>query len=100
MKTRVEVSTQVADFVRTLAPEPRKRLRKALRSLADEEGDIRALEAELDGFWRLRVGRYRVVFHYTMVASERLVRCDYAERRALVYEAFAEQLAETFREQR
>ena len=36
MKTKVELDLQVADFVRALAPEPRKRLREALRSAIRE----------------------------------------------------------------
>jgi uncharacterized membrane protein len=31
MKIRVELDPQVADFVRALAPEPRKRLREGLK---------------------------------------------------------------------
>jgi len=85
---RVEVSTQVSDFLRSLAPEPRKRIRKALRDLAADRGDILELEHPLDGFCRLRIGRYRVIFHYAGTETERVIRCDYAERRELVYEIF------------
>ena len=56
MKTRVELGPQVADFVRSLAPEPRQRLRTALRALEKDHGDLRPLEGDLTGYWRLRVG--------------------------------------------
>ncbi|HMP74347.1 MAG TPA: hypothetical protein PKE55_13895 [Kiritimatiellia bacterium] len=85
---RVEVSTQVSDFLRSLAPEPRKRIRKALRDLAADRGDILELEHPLDGFYRLRIGRYRVIFYYAVEGAERVIRCDYGERRELVYELF------------
>ena len=87
---RIELSPQVAGFLRTLAPEPRQQLRAGLRALADGQGDILELEHPLDGFCRLRVGRYRVVFHYVDSGNSRLIRCDFAERRKLVYELFSD----------
>jgi len=52
---------------------------------ASGRGDLLALEDNLAGFWRLRVGRQRV-----MVAStETEIRCLFVEERRLVYEIFA-----------
>ena len=85
---RIELAPQVADFLRTLAPEPRRQLRAGLKVLAEGRGDVLELEHPLDGFCRLRVGRYRVVFHYA--ENGRILRCDFAERRKLVYELFAD----------
>ncbi|MBU0677980.1 MAG: hypothetical protein KJ626_07665 [Verrucomicrobia bacterium] len=87
---RIELSPQVADFLRSLAPEPRKQLRAALRDLAKDKGDILELEHPLDGFHRLRTGRYRVVFYYIIEKNKRGVRCVFAERRELVYELFSD----------
>ena len=90
MKTTVELSDQVLNFVRSLAPEPRRALRLGLRGLAAEHGDIKQLEGELAGWCRLRVKSYRVIFSYETEARQRVARCVFAERRALVYELFAE----------
>jgi mRNA interferase RelE/StbE len=87
---KVELSAQVYDFVRRLAPEPRRQLRDALRGLATEQGDLRPLEGELAGFYRLRAGRYRVIFWYRGRPGERLIRCEFAEERSIVYQLFAE----------
>lgn len=87
---RIDVSTQVADFLRGLAPHPRRLLRAALRDLGEGRGDILALEHPLDGFYRLRVGRYRVIFRYATVRGLTVVRCEFAQRRELIYETFAE----------
>ena len=92
MKTKVELSEQLLNFVRALAPEPRRALRLGLRGLGDERGDIKQLEGELAGWCRLRVKSYRVIFRYEMAGSQRVARCVFAERRALVYELFAEAL--------
>jgi len=91
---KLELEQQVLDFVRTLAPEPRRALREALKKLMQEKGDIRALEGELEGFYRLRVGRYRVIFSYRLERRMRQIRCLYAAHRTLIYEVFAQQLHE------
>ena len=88
---KVEIEAQVIDFVRSLASEPRRTLRDALRKLAKEDGDIRALEGDLEGFYRLRVMRYRVIFFYERQGRSQRIRCVYAAHRNLIYEVFAEQ---------
>ena len=88
---KVEIEQQVVDFVRALAPEPRRTLRDALRKLAKEEGDIRALEGDLEGFYRLRAMRYRVIFFYECRGRSHRIRCVYAAHRNIIYEIFAEQ---------
>jgi mRNA interferase RelE/StbE len=86
----VEVSDQVWRFLRVLAPAPRKQLRDALRGLARGRGEIRGLEADLAGFYRLRVGRYRVIFTYSAKEKERVVRCEFTEERSIIYQLYAE----------
>ena len=44
---KVELEQQVVDFIRSLAPEPRQAIRRSLKNLEKEEGDIRALEGEI-----------------------------------------------------
>jgi mRNA-degrading endonuclease RelE of RelBE toxin-antitoxin system len=93
MKTKVELDRQVADFVRSLAPEPRRRLRAALRGLEENQGDLRPLEGALSGYWRLRVGSYRVLLRFYEAGQQRHARCVFAERRPVVYELFEELIA-------
>ena len=76
--------------MRSLAPEPRRRLREGLRGLAEDKGDLKQLEADLAGYARLRVGSYRVIVRFFAERGERVARCVYAEHRAVVYELFAE----------
>jgi mRNA interferase RelE/StbE len=90
----VELEQQVVDFVRSLPPQPRQALRRALKTLQVEQGDIRALEGELEGFYRLRVQRYRVIFHYDLRGDQRVIRCVYAASRSIVYEVFAQRIRE------
>ena len=80
---KVEFSEQVVDFVRRLPPEPRRRLRRALRDLGRERGDIKPLEGPLETCCRLRAGAHRIVLSY---ATRGTIQCVFAERRNIVYE--------------
>jgi mRNA-degrading endonuclease RelE of RelBE toxin-antitoxin system len=86
---KVELAVQVVEFVRRLPPDPRRRLRRALKDLANEKGDIKPLHAPLEGYCRLRVGGYRVIFSY---ASRDRIQCIFAEQRSIVYELLVEML--------
>ena len=86
---RVVLARQVVEFVRRLPPEPKRRLRRALRDLAREKGDLKALEPPLEGYCRLRVGGYRIVFAY---GKRGTIECIFAERRSLVYELLVERV--------
>ena len=61
--------------------------------MAKGKGDVLPLEENLAGFWRLRVGRFRVVFDYEDSST---IRCIFIEEHRLVYEVFAAMLKERF----
>lgn len=85
---KIEYSPQVIDFLRSLAPEPRRAIIRAIKILPDS-GDTKALESKLEGFWRLRVKNYRVIFRYM---GGQMIRCEFLENRSVVYELFAIEL--------
>ena len=93
MTTRVRVAPQVEAFIKARAPEPRRRLTKAVKALSANAGDIRAIEGPLAHWSRLRVGGYRVIFTETHVRGVRRIDCVFAERRSVVYELFEKILA-------
>jgi len=84
---KISASEQVAGWLRGLPPEPRRRIRAALKGLEDWKGDIKALQGELDGFYRLRVGGYRIVYR---VAHGQMIQLEYADTCDVVYETFRE----------
>ena len=86
---KISLSDQVVAFVKSLAPEPRRQVRLALRGLANGKGDIRVLEGPLSSYSRLRVLGYRVILSYR--AADEL-ECVFAEHRSIVYEVFAQEL--------
>jgi len=94
---KISLSEQVAGFVRSLAPEPRRKVRLALKALAKGQGDIKALEGPLTSYSRLRVSNYRVILSQPTPSE---IQCVYAERRSIVYEIFEEALRRRLGKQR
>ena len=92
MRTKVEVAPQVKEFVRSLAPVPRRNLTRAVKSLARDAGDRKVLEGKLAGYHRLRVSNHRVIYREQPVAGARVIFCIFAEHRSIVYELFQQML--------
>lgn len=82
------------DFLERLAPEPRRRIKLALRALADGNGDRHALREHLGGYNRLRIGGYRVIFRHL---PGNVIECVFAEVRSFVYELFEREMLERLR---
>lgn len=84
---KISASEQVQEWLSALPPDTKRRVRAALRAL--EAGarhlDIKALRGELEGFYRLRVGHYRIVYHH---GRGRTLYPDYADLRDDIYEVF------------
>jgi mRNA-degrading endonuclease RelE of RelBE toxin-antitoxin system len=93
MKTKVRVGRQVEGFLKALAPEPRRKLRLAMKDLANDKGDLKLLEGKLSGFWRLRVGNIRVVFEVKAMGGTRVIFCFHADYRSIVYMVLEQLLA-------
>jgi mRNA interferase RelE/StbE len=86
---KVRVEEQIREFIRRQAPEPRRALKRALRELERERGDIRAMEQALTGYYRLRIGKFRLIFRYSDPGT---IEAIFVEERGIVYEVFEAQL--------
>jgi mRNA interferase RelE/StbE len=75
-------------YAKRLAPDPRRATKHALAELLYERGDIRALEGNLSGYYRLRVGRHGIIVSY---AADGAIEAVFLEERQLVYELFEAQ---------
>ena len=85
MSVAVVIQSPVWDFARRLAPGSRRAIKRALRELQSERGDIRSLEGRLSRYHRLRGGKYRIIFRY---ADPGTIEAIFAEERGIVYEVF------------
>jgi mRNA-degrading endonuclease RelE of RelBE toxin-antitoxin system len=93
MKTRVIVGGQVKGFLESLAPEPRRKLWRGIKALAQDKGDIKQLEGRLAPCWRLRVDRMRVIYDRRAMKGKRCIVCFFADHRAAVYSVLEQLLA-------
>jgi mRNA-degrading endonuclease RelE of RelBE toxin-antitoxin system len=87
---KLHISPQVHEYQTTLGPQARRSVKKAIRNLGEERGDIIALRDKLTGFYRLRIGRHRLIFRYQ---PARVIQCIYLNERSLVYELFEAEMA-------
>jgi mRNA interferase RelE/StbE len=83
-EVKVLVSEQILVCLRGLHPDHRRDIRSALRELAKGKGDVKELEGRLAEFYRLRIGRYRIVFRY----RDKHIEAFFLEQRSIVYELF------------
>ena len=85
---RISASEPVQLWLQGLPPETRQRVRRELSALASGRGrrlDLKPLRGKLEGFYRLRIGDYRIVYHHEPGPT---VRLDYADLRDVVYDVF------------
>jgi mRNA interferase RelE/StbE len=90
MKFRVELREQVRRHYETLGLTYRREVKRALKTLAEGRGDTRALEAPLEGYYRLKIGNHRLIFRH---AHGGRIICVYMNTRKLVYEIFEDEVA-------
>ncbi len=93
MSRTVRPAVQITEFARHLAPEQRRAVKQALQDLREERGDIVALDENLSGFYRLRVGRFRIIFAY---AADGAIEALFIGERRLVYELFEAEFIKKF----
>lgn len=87
---RLEIPPEVADIVRHLAPELKRSVKEALRGLSRNPTAGEPLRRELQGLWKYRVRRYRVV--YAIEARRRVVRILAVGPRVEIYDSAAASL--------
>lgn len=89
MSYQVKIRQQVWQYYGRLGPQDRRTIKRALKELASERGDIRALRESLQGYYRVRIGTHRVIFRYL---AGRVIECVYMNDRSLVYDVFESEL--------
>ena len=99
MKARIVIGSGVRTFINSLAPEPRRKLRRAIKELTDGKGDIKQLDGKLAPYWRLRAGNIRVIFDQKYQGGQRTILCFFADYRATVYTVLEQLLASDFLDQ-
>ena len=82
----MKIADQVFEGLRQLHPEQRRTIRAALRSLdTGAPTDSKPLTDALEGFYRLRVGKFRIIYRHLHDGE---ISCEFMDTRATVYESF------------
>lgn len=84
---RIEIPPHVAEVIRHLPPEVKQGVQAALRAVAADPSIGDPLRGDLDGLWKYRARRYRLV--YAVDRRHRVVRIFAVGHRRGIYEEIA-----------
>jgi mRNA interferase RelE/StbE len=87
---RLEFPPHVAAFIRRLPPDVKRSVREAARALSANPELGEPLRRELEGLWRYRVRRFRIV--YRIERRRRTIVVFAVGHRRTVYEELADRL--------
>ena len=79
----LRVPTHVADLIRGLHPQLKRKLRAAIEVIAADPRGGKALKDELAGLWSFRVGKFRIVYR---IGAGRCVELVASGPRERIYE--------------
>ena len=90
---RPDIPPHVAGVIRSLHPELKRSVRSAVRAIAADPECGEPLRLELEGLWKYRVRRFRIV--YAIDRKTRTIRLMAVGHRRHVYEDRADKLKKT-----
>lgn len=62
---RLRIPDEVAEFIRSLHPHLKQKIRSSLQAILSDPHAGKALKDELAGLWSFRVSRFRIVYRIT-----------------------------------
>jgi mRNA interferase RelE/StbE len=87
---RPDIPPEVVAVLRTLPPDLKRAMKSAIRLLCRHPDAGDPLRRELEGLWRYRVRRYRIV--YGLERSARVLRVFAVGHRTSVYETLGKSM--------
>jgi len=90
MKNKVLLAAPVVQFIKRQPPATRTQLRAALHAVENGEVFPEPFEDELEGFYKLKVDRFRFILQSEPGESGPVFKVVFAERRKVVYEMFSQ----------
>ena len=90
---RPDIPPHVAEVIRPLHPDLKRSIKAAVRAIATDPGCEVPLLRELDGLWKYRVRRFRIV--YAIDRKKRVIRLMAVGHRRNVYEELSARLRRT-----
>jgi mRNA-degrading endonuclease RelE of RelBE toxin-antitoxin system len=90
MRIEITIEQQPLEFIKRQPPETRKRLREALHAVEQGKTFPEPLENDLEGFYKLKVDRFRLILQSVSGKHGPRFRVVFAERRNVAYEIFGQ----------
>ena len=90
---RPDIPPHVAEVIRSLHPDLKRSVKATVRAIAADPGCGVPLLRELDGLWKYRVRRFRIV--YAIDRKKRFIRLMAVGDRRHVYEELSARLRRT-----
>jgi mRNA interferase RelE/StbE len=87
---RAEIPLRVAETIRSLHPDLKRSIKSAIRAIAADPECGEPLLRELDGLWKFRVRRFRIV--YAIDRKARTIRLMAVGHRQSIYEELTARL--------
>ena len=84
---RLDIPLHVAEILRHLPPELKRPIKSALQALGRDPALGEPLQRELEGLWKYRVRRFRIV--YAFDRGSRILRVFAVGHRQTIYEEVA-----------
>jgi mRNA interferase RelE/StbE len=81
---RPDIPPHVAEVIRSLHPDLKRSIKAAVRGIASDPECGEPLMRELDGLWKYRVRRFRIV--YAIDRKPRVIRLIAVDHRQSIYE--------------
>lgn len=85
---RADIPPHVSEVIRHLSPDLKGSIKAAVRALCLNPGEGAPLVKELEGLWKYRVNRFRIV--YAIDQRRKVIRVMAIGHRQSVYEELAE----------
>lgn len=90
---RPDIPPHVAEVIRSLHPDLKRSVKAAVRAIAADPGSGEPLLRDLDGLWKFRVRRFRIV--YAIDRKMQVIRLMAVVHRRLVYEELSARVRTT-----
>lgn len=87
---RPDIPPEVAEVIRHLPPDVKRSVKHALRALSVDPESGEPLRRELEGLWKYRVRRFRIIYVIDQVL--RMIRIVAVGHRRRIYEEVTERV--------
>jgi len=85
---QLDIPPHVADIIRQLPPDIKRSIKSAIRRICTDPSEGEPLVKELEGLWKFRVRRFRIV--YKIDRKKKVIRLFAIGHRRSIYEEVTE----------